>query len=116
MVVAGPAFAALTELGKRAAGARPALEALATGADAWMAIHAHRALMGFGDDPTKHVPFILEGLLVKDPVASAASILLQDLGAVARPFVDAAATSGKNAALRKVAERLRSKLTAKSRR
>jgi HEAT repeat protein len=115
VVVAGPAFAALTELGAEARGARAALEALAAGADAWMAIHARRALIGLGDNPAQHVPAILEALLVKDPVGTAASNLLQDLGPVARPFVDAA-TNGKNAALRKAAERVRAKLTASSRR
>jgi HEAT repeat protein len=110
--VAGPAFEALVHLGKRGERARPALERVAAGADAWTSLHAHRALIALGDDPDKHVPAIVDSLVVKDAesgVAAAASNLLLELGPVARPFVDAAA-KGKNAALRKVAERIRAKM------
>ncbi len=116
-VVATPAFAALTELGSRAERARPALEQHAAGPDVWMSIHAHRALVALGASPATHVPAILEGLLAKDAggvTSAAAGLLLQDLGAIALPFLDAA-KHGKNVALRKVAERVRSKMTAKSR-
>ena len=119
--VAGPAFTALTELGTkgvRADAARPTLEQLASGADPWMAVHAHRTLIALGGAADEHVPAILQGLLAKDPggeAATAASALLQDLGATALPFLQAAA-SGKNAALRKVAERVRAKMAATARR
>jgi hypothetical protein len=115
-VIAEPAFTALSELGPKAAAARGALEALTRGDDAWMAVHAHRALVALGDPAADHVPAILEGLLAKDAAATAASMMLQDLGAAALPFVDAAVKTAKNAALRKAAERVRSKMTAKSRR
>jgi HEAT repeat protein len=109
--VAKPAFESLTNLGKKAEPARPALEALAAGSDTWMAVHARRVLLALGDPATKHVPAIVQALLVKD-VNSAASAVLQDLGAVARPFVDEA-VKGKNAALRKVAERVKSKMASR---
>jgi HEAT repeat protein len=119
-VIAEPAFAALVELGPRAAvngGARPALAALAAGGDGWMAVHARRALVALGAPPADHVPALLDALLAKDgAVAGAASLLLQDLGAAALPLVTAAATDGKNAALRKAAERVRAKMAAKGRR
>jgi HEAT repeat protein len=118
-VVSEPAFAALVELGAKAAGARAALEKLASGADPWMAVHARRALVALGDPAAAHVPSILEALLVKDAggsVTAAAGAALQDLGAAALPFVDAAVKGGKNAALRKAAERVRSKMTAGTRR
>ena len=117
-VVSAPAFAALAELGSRAERARPVLQKLAADADPWMSIHAHRTLVALGESPAMHLPAILEGLLVKDTgdvTSAAASQLLQDLGATALPFLDAA-KNGKNAALRKVAERVRSKISSKSRR
>jgi HEAT repeat protein len=116
-VIAEPAFAALTELGPRAVAAREALAALAGGGDGWMAVHAHRALVALGAPAADHVPALLDALLAKDgAVAGAASALLQDLGAASLPLVTAAATSGKSAALRKAAERLRAKMAAKARR
>jgi HEAT repeat protein len=115
-VVSEPAFAALVELGPKAAEARVALETLASGADPWMAVHARRALVAVGDPAARHVPAIVEALVVKDPVNAAASTILQELGSTALPFVDAAVKGGKNAALRKAAERVRSKMTAGARR
>jgi hypothetical protein len=116
-VIAEPAFAALVELGPRAAGARPALAALAAGGDGWMAVHACRTLVALGEPAANHVPALLDALLAKDgAVAGAASVLLQDLGPASLPLVTAAATEGKNAALRKAAERVRAKMTAKGRR
>jgi HEAT repeat protein len=115
-VISEPAFTAIVELGVQAAGARPALEKLASGADPWMAVHAHRALVALGDPAADHVPAILEALLVKDPVNAAATTLLQDLGATALPFIEAAVKGGRNAALRKAAERVWSKMTGGARR
>jgi HEAT repeat protein len=113
--VAGPAFEALVQLGARAERARPALLALASGTDAWTSVHAHRALLALGGDPQEHVPRILDALLVKEPnggTAAAASNILIELGPKAKPFVEAAA-KGKNAALRKIAERIRAKMVAR---
>jgi HEAT repeat protein len=117
-VVSGPAFTALVELGGKAAGASAALEKLTAGADAdvWMAIHAHRTLIALGAEPAAHVPPIIEALLVKEPggaVSSAASALLEDLGAKALPFLETAVKTSKNVALRKAAERVRGKMTAR---
>jgi HEAT repeat protein len=113
--VAKPAFDALGSLGKKAEAARPALDALTKSDSPWMAIHAHRTLVALGDPPDQHVPAIVDALLVKDQggvVNSAASALLVDLGAVAKPFVEAA-VKGKNAALRKVAERVKTKMASR---
>jgi HEAT repeat protein len=113
-VIAEPAFAALVRIGPPAEGARRVLVGLAGGADAWMAIHAHRALIALGDPASDHLRAILEGLAVKDrdgSVNAAASTLLQDIGAAALPFVDAAVRDGKNPALRRAAERVRTRMT-----
>jgi HEAT repeat protein len=117
-IIAEPAFAALTEMGPLAEGARSTLTGLASGADPWMAVHAHRTLIALGDPAPDHVGAILEGLLAKDrdgTVSAAASTLLQDLGAAALPLIDAAARSAKNAALRKAAERVRARMSGKGR-
>ncbi len=118
-VVSGPAFAALVELGPKASAARGALEKLARGDDPWMAMHAHRTLIALGDEVGAHVGALLEGLAAKEPggaVSAASSALLEELGKAALPFVDAAAKGASNAAVRKAAERLRSKVSVKARR
>jgi HEAT repeat protein len=111
-VVARPAFDALTTLGDKAERARPTLEALVTSGDVWMAIHAHRVLLALGGSPDVHVQAIVEALVVKDPVNAAASALLQELGAVAKPYVEAA-SKGKDATLRKFADRVRTKMASR---
>ncbi len=112
---------ALVELGPKAAAARAALEKHAGGAGPDdgrpRAPHAHD--IALGDDVGAHVGPLLDGLAAKEPggaVSAASSALLEELGKAALPFVDAAAKGAPNAAVRKAAERLRSKVSVKARR
>lgn len=85
--------------------ARPALDALTSSKDAWLALHAHGTLAVITKDYEEHVPPLVSGLGEKGPAQAAASIALRSLGDPAVPFLEKA-MSHKNAKVRKQVERM----------
>ncbi len=106
------AFRALAHLGRRAARARPALEACLANGDAWREMHARIALVAMGEDVGLHAPRLVEGLAHNDTAVQAvADIGLGHLGERARPFVKSG-LKAKRASVRKKAAAMLQQLDA----
>ena len=107
------AFKALARLGRRAARARPALEACIEDGDAWREVHARVGLVAIGENVALHAPRLVELLAHTDSaVQAAASIGLGDLGERVRPFVKAG-LKAKRATVRKKAAEMVQELDAR---
>jgi hypothetical protein len=105
------AFKALERLGPRAVAAIPALHRCVSRGNAWQAAHGHATLYAIDHDAAAHIPPLVEALSHSDSsVEACASIALQDIGALALPYLDRAAT-GEAAVVahaRRLAARIRS--------
>jgi HEAT repeat protein len=105
------AFKALERLGPRAVAAITALRRCVSQGNAWQAAHGHATLYAIDHDAAAHIPPLVEALSHSDSsVQAAASLALEDIGALALPYLDRAAAEDAAVAAhaRRLAARMRS--------